>query len=92
VNTHPPSAETISFEVRRIVAEVLRAPVESVSLDDSLDESRLALDSLALIKLNVLLEEQFDITLPDFGAEGERAPRRVRDLVSVVVAGVGGAR
>lgn len=78
--------ETIALEVRRIIAEAVKAPVEAVGMDDTLDEARLRVDSLALIKLNVVLEERFDITIPDFVATEGGAPRSVRDVVAIVAA------
>lgn len=76
------------IEVRRIIAEAAKTPVEAVSLDDTLDEARLGIDSLALIKLNVLLEERFDITIPDFVATEIGAPWSVRHLAELVAARV----
>lgn len=84
MDTHPAVSESIALEVRRILAETLHAPIESIGMDDSLDESRLGVDSLALIKLNVVLEERFDITLPDFVATEAAPPRTVQDVVSIV--------
>lgn len=84
MDAQSPVSETITFEVRRIIAETLRAPIESVKLDETLDESRLGVDSLALIKLNVVLEERFDITIPDFVATEAGAPRTVNDVVAIV--------
>lgn len=84
MDTHPAVSESIALEVRRIIAETLHAPIESIGMDDSLDESRLGVDSLALIKLNVVLEERFDITLPDFVATEAAPPRTVQDVVAIV--------
>jgi acyl carrier protein len=77
-------SESIALEVRRVIAETLRTPIESIGLDETLDESRLGVDSLSLIKLNVLLEERFEITLPDFVATEAAPPRTVRDVVAIV--------
>jgi acyl carrier protein len=92
VDIHSPQSESIAFEVRRIIAETLRAPVESIGLDLSLDDARLGVDSLALIKLNVVLEERFDITIPDFVAAEEAAPQKVRDVVAIVASRVAARR
>jgi acyl carrier protein len=92
VDAHSPVSESITFEARRIIAETLRAPIESVGLDATLDESRLGVDSLALIKLNVVLEERFDITIPDFVATEATAPRSVRDVVAIVASRVAARR
>lgn len=94
MDTHPP-ADSIALEVRRIIADTLRAPVEAVGVGDALDDSRLGVDSLSLIKLNVLIEERFDITLPDLASGDAHGPRTVGDVVaiveSLVAARIGGA-
>lgn len=92
MDTHAPLSESIAFEVRRIIAETLKAPLESVGLDDTLDEARLGVDSLALIKLNVVLEERFDITIPDFVTTEVAPPKSVRDVVVLVASRVSAQR
>ncbi|MDI1449490.1 acyl carrier protein [Polyangium sp. 6x1] len=89
--------EAIANDVRRIIAETLRLPVEQVALDTRLDEARLGIDSLGLIKLNVALEEAFDITLPDFTTPEQPHIRVVADVAALVADKVsaqanGGAR
>jgi acyl carrier protein len=91
MDTHP-HADPIALEVRRILADTLRTPIEAIGLEDALDASRLGVDSLALIKLNVLLEERFDITLPDFAAAEADVPRTVRDVVAIVASRVAARR
>jgi acyl carrier protein len=87
----------IAVEVRRIIATTLRLPIDEVALDARLDEARLGIDSLGLIKLNVALEEAFDITLPDFTTPEEPSIRSVADVAALVASRVsvqanGGAR
>jgi acyl carrier protein len=89
--------EAIAPKVRQLIAESLSRPIEDVALDVRLDSPELALDSLAFIKLNVILEETFDVTMPDFMPE--QAPLlSVRDVVAAIAAQVdtkraeGGAR
>ncbi|MDI1481059.1 acyl carrier protein [Polyangium sp. y55x31] len=89
--------DAIVNDVRRIIAETLRLPVEQVALDARLDEARLGIDSLGLIKLNVALEEAFDITLPDFTMPEQPHIRSVGDVAALVAEKVsaqanGGAR
>jgi acyl carrier protein len=83
-------AEPIEILVRRVIADALRVPLDRVGLDEALEHEGLGIDSLGLIKINVLLEERFDITIPDFTAQ-EGAPRTVREVVTLVAARVGGA-
>ncbi|UQA58980.1 acyl carrier protein [Polyangium aurulentum] len=92
-----PIPDTIATEVRRIFAETLRLRIEDVGLDARLDQPHLGIDSLALIKLNVALEEAFDIALPDFTTPEASTVRSVRDVAALVSARVasttnGGAR
>ncbi|APR83865.1 Hypothetical protein A7982_09214 [Minicystis rosea] len=88
MDTNAPLPESIAFEVRRIIAETLKAPIDAVGLDDTLDDTRLGVDSLSLIKLNVVLEERFDITIPDFVATDVAPPKSVREVVELVAARV----
>ncbi len=76
--------DAIAADVRRIIAETLRLPVDQVALETHLDEARLGIDSLGLIKLNVALEEAFDITLPDFTTPEETRIRSVGDVAALV--------
>ena len=97
MTTEPSVPEAVAADVRRIIAETLRLPVEPVALDTQLDEARLGIDSLGLIKLNVALEEAFDIALPDFTPLEQPHIRSVRDVAALVAGKVaaqakGGAR
>lgn len=85
--------DEIALKVRRTIADTLRIDVDHVGFDAPLDEERLGIDSLRLIKLNVALEEAFDVSLPDFTTPEGKRVRSVRDVVEVVAARVqGGAR
>lgn len=88
MDTTVPSRETVAFEVRRIIAETIHMPVDAIDLADTLDEPRLGVDSLSLIKLNVVLEERFDITIPDFVTPEVVVTRSVADVVALVIAGL----
>ena len=78
----------IALKVRSTIAETLRLPIEHVKLDARLDEEQLALDSLRMIKLNVALEETFDIALSDLTSPEHENIRFVRDVVEIVAAKV----
>jgi acyl carrier protein len=82
--------EDIALKVRHIIAEGLNRPVEEIRLDARLDSPELAMDSLNLIKLNVILEETFDITMPDFNPD-QNELRSVRDVVNLIAGKVSGA-
>jgi acyl carrier protein len=85
--------DEIALKVRRTIADTLRIDVDHVGLDAALDEERLGIDSLRLIKLNVALEEAFDVALPDFTSPEGSSVRKVGDVVALVAARVeGGAR
>lgn len=85
------SVEPIDVRVRRIIAEALRIPLDDVGLDQTLELDGLGVDSLGLIKINVLLEERFDIVLPDFTAIEAAPPRTVREVVELVAGRVDAA-
>ena len=80
----PPLPDAVAIEVRRIIAHSLRIPVEEVTLDKRLDAAGLGVDSLGLIKLNVAIEERFDIAIPDFVADDPSQVRSVGDVVALV--------
>ena len=80
-----PAHATIAAEVRRIVAETLEIPVDSVR-DDLELHSDLGVDSLAMIQITVELEHEFDFSAPDVDAADALATRTVGDLIAVVAA------
>ena len=80
--------EEINLSVRQLIADSVRRPIAEVPLDATLDDSGLALDSLALITLNVALEEKYDITLPDFISDEARTVRSVRDVAALIASRV----
>jgi acyl carrier protein len=82
ISTPPPDA--LAIEVRRLIAHSLHVPLDEVTLDRRLDAAGLGVDSLGLIKLNVAIEERFDIAIPDFVAEDPSLVRSVRDVVELV--------
>lgn len=79
-----PRPEPIAAEVCRIIADNLCLPVAEVTLDRRLDAAGLGIDSLGLIKLNVEIEERFDISIPDFIADDPSLLRSVGDVVNLV--------
>ncbi|AUX20851.1 uncharacterized protein SOCEGT47_013270 [Sorangium cellulosum] len=87
----------IAREVRTIIAERCGIDVEAVTPDLSL-ENGLGVDSLALIEVNVALEERFQIVAPDFAAPDQAPIHTVGDVIAFVEAqlaargGRGGAR
>lgn len=88
METNAVALDAIAVKVRRIIAETLRVSIDQIGIDASLDEERLGLDSLGLIKLNVALEDAFDIALPDFTRPEQPAVRSVSDVVAIVAAKV----
>lgn len=89
-------SHAITAAVIEEIAAELRQPVDQIPLDTRLD-AELGIDSLALIKLTVRLEERFDITMPDLAAPEAAAVGSVRDVVALVARRIafkhdGGAR
>ncbi|MBN1206249.1 MAG: acyl carrier protein [Myxococcaceae bacterium] len=71
--------EEIGREVRNIIADALKRPVEQVPLTASL-ESGLGIDSLAMIEINIALEERFRFAMPDMASPAEANLKTVEDL------------
>jgi acyl carrier protein len=67
----------ISGEVRRVVCKCLDVAEDRVKLEACFIDD-LGADSLALVELTLVLEETFDIEIPDEEAEGIRT---VRDAI-----------
>ena len=75
--------EEIGREVRNIIADALKRPVEQVPLTASL-ESGLGIDSLAMIEINIALEERFRFAMPDMASPAEANLKTVEDLTRFV--------
>ncbi|MEZ4301011.1 MAG: acyl carrier protein [Polyangiaceae bacterium] len=79
-----PVSEDLSREVRRIIAQTVGVPVGQVTMELRLDAGGLGIDSLGLIKLNVSIEERFNIAIPDSVADDPSQLKSVRDVVELV--------
>ncbi len=77
--------EEIGQQVRAVIAEALQRPVEQVPLDASL-ESGLGIDSMAMIEINIALEERFRFAMPDMASPAEANLHTVADLARFVEA------
>ncbi|PTL75899.1 acyl carrier protein [Vitiosangium sp. GDMCC 1.1324] len=77
--------DEIGREVRAIIAGALRRPVEQVPLTASL-ESGLGIDSLAMIEINIALEERFRFAMPEMTSPAEANLQTVEDLARFVAA------
>ncbi len=80
-----PPLEEIGREVRNIIAGALKRPVEQVPLTASL-ESGLGIDSLAMIEINIALEERFRFAMPDMASPADANLKTVEDLARFVSA------
>jgi acyl carrier protein len=78
------SREAVEQAVRTALARILNRPATSISLDSDL-EADLELSSMALIQVNIAIEEQLRVAVPA-GESPESAVRTVRDLVDFVSA------
>jgi acyl carrier protein len=79
------SLEQLGQEVRHIIAEALKRPVAQVPLTASL-ESGLGIDSLAMIEINIALEERFRFRMPDMASPADANLKTVEDLARFVAA------
>ncbi|MFP2929511.1 acyl carrier protein [Pyxidicoccus sp. 3LG] len=77
------SQEVIGQEVRAIIAGTLRRPLEQVPLTASL-ESGLGIDSMAMIEINIGLEERFRFAMPEMASPSEANLKTVEDLARFV--------
>ena len=77
------STEELGQQVRAVVAGALQRPVEEVPLTAML-ESGLGIDSMAMIEINVALEERFHFAMPDMASPKEANLETVEDLVKLV--------
>lgn len=80
-----PPLEEIGREVRNIIAGALKRPVEQVPLTASL-EGGLGIDSLAMIEINIALEERFRFAMPDMASPADANLKTVEDLARFVSA------
>lgn len=77
----------IAREVRQIIADRCGRSIENITPDLSL-ESGLEVDSLAMIEINVALEERFQIVAPDLASPYMPPIRTVGDVIAYVEAQV----
>jgi acyl carrier protein len=77
--------DEIGREVRSVIASALRRPVEQVPLTASL-EGALGIDSLAMIEINIALEERFRFAMPDMASPADANLKTVEDLARFVSA------
>jgi acyl carrier protein len=78
----PVAREDVELAVRTALADALERPVDEILPQNDL-ENDLGLDSLGLIKVNVAIEEQFQIPILD-GESPEFALHTVEDLTTFV--------
>ncbi len=79
------SIEEVGQEVRAIIAGALKKPVEEVPLTARL-EGGLGIDSMAMIEINIALEEKFRFAMPDMASPAEANLSTVEDLARFVQA------
>jgi acyl carrier protein len=82
-----PAREEVARAVRAALARTLKRPPEEIRPECDL-ESDLGLDSMALIEVNIAIEEQLRVAVPA-GETPEQAVRTVEDLIGFVLARAG---
>ena len=85
----PGNEESIATVVRSVIAEQIHRPAAEISLDAKL-ENQLEIDSMAMIEINVSLEERFGIPMPDMAVD--HGVETVRDLARFIAARLPGAQ
>jgi acyl carrier protein len=73
--------ETITEEVREVIAKQLKIPVERVKPDASIQD--LGVESLDLIEIIFALEEKFDVSIPYNPGESDAAGKGVGQKVGL---------
>ncbi len=69
------------FEVvREIIVEILDIPVEEIKMESTFEKD-LDADSLDIVEMLMLLEEKYDIEIPEETAEGMKTVKDVVDYV-----------
>ena len=76
------SAEDVALAVRTALARTLRRPLEDIRPEADLEDD-LGLDSMALIEVNIAIEEQLRVPVPA-GETPELAVRTVDELTAFV--------
>jgi acyl carrier protein len=85
------SNEELTQRVRKIIATAQRLPEEKVTADSTFQE--LGIDSLDGINILFAVESEFNINIPDEGAQSIRSVRDVVDgIAKLLAAGPGGSK
>ena len=83
--TEKSSRDDLGREVRAVVAAALQRSIDEVPLNAKL-ESGLGIDSMAMIDINVALEEKFHFAMPDMASPAEADLNTIEDLIKLVAA------
>ncbi len=78
------TAGSVAEKVIAAIAKSKRLPIESITLDSTLEELRI--DSLDGLNLFFDLEEAFDVTIPDDKAKTMRTVREIVEGLQKLVA------
>jgi len=81
--------DDIAAAVRGVISQHVHRGADDIALDAGL-ESQLEIDSMAMIQINVSLEERFGIAMPDLAIDA--GVSTVRDLVQYIHTRVSEAR
>jgi acyl carrier protein len=87
--TIPRDVESILDIVRSVIAEHIQRPASEIPADAKLEQN-LAVDSMAMIEINVSLEERFGIAMPDMAVVHD--VETVGDLARFIAARLEAAR
>jgi len=79
----PGTTQNYEDIVRALIAKVRRVPLETVSLDCSLQD--LGADSLETLEFVFELEERFNISIPDEGFERSTTVRELVTRLAVLI-------
>lgn len=77
----------ISLAVQSVLAEKLHRPIDEITPNADLEKD-LNVDSMSMIQVNIALEEQFQIEMPEFVEPEEIQVHTVSELAEFVEARV----
>ncbi len=78
-------SEQLTQRVISVIAESQKLPLEKVTIDSTFEE--LGIDSLDGVNILFALENEFNVNIPDEGAQGMRSVRDAVNAMEKLLAG-----
>ncbi|MFK0380226.1 acyl carrier protein [Pandoraea sp. NPDC090278] len=81
--SQPPSIEEIRTKIANLVSETFGIDKEKIISDLNFIDIDGRFDSLAMLEMQIKIEEEFGVEFPSFSA-GDELPSNLRDLSAIV--------